>query len=283
MYLIDAGWMNSLTFINATMNQSNIYIPLLAEYCKQNEDTILFSGYPYLPFIPVAFKNYEKSCPKIFYVGIDTYYWNKSIDKLIDCYKNEHLSEILTINNKVVTPKRILEEWHGDKGVFWEFVCKLHLYIRTGCILKNDDLRSLSQEEVAMIEEIGYGNMNSIELQSTLGPQKEDIWDSINESLYWQLKHFSEQTIDPIENLIMAYDPDYIVIFGWGGTKQHVFKGLKYFSITDAYEDGFRALYTLYNYKAKIVWTSHPRRFSFLKTNQDEMVLYIGNSIKLFT
>lgn len=113
------------------MNQRDIYIPLLAEYCKQNEEAILHSGYPYLPFMPVAFANYGKSNPKNFYVGIDTYYWNTSIEKLIDCYKTEHLSEILTINNNVVTPDRILKEWYSDKGRFWEFVCKLHLYIKT--------------------------------------------------------------------------------------------------------------------------------------------------------
>lgn len=262
------------------MNQRNIYIPLLSEYCKRNEDAIFQSGYPYLPFIPVAFTNYGKSSLKIFYVGIDTYYWNTSIERLVDCYRTGHLSEILTINNNVVTPQRILEEWYSDKGRFWEFVCKLHLYIRTGRILNNDGLRNLSQEEVDGVGEIGWGNMNCIELPRTL--MKEELWDSIDKDGYWQLKQFAEESIDPIENLIKAYKPDYLIILGWGGTTEHVFKGLSYSTLGEYYEENYRALYTLKDYATKIIWTSHPSRFSFLKTNQDEMIPYVGDSLKLF-
>lgn len=264
------------------MSQSKIYVPLLEEYCKQNEDAILHSGYPYIPFIPVAFKNYDISNPKIFYVGIDTYYWDKSINRLIECYKGHRLSEILKINNNVVTPERILEEWRSDKGRFWEFVCKLHLYIRTGRIYDNNDLRNLSQNEIVMIEEIGYGNTNSIELPYTLGPKKEDIWDSINKNQYGHLKQFSEQIIDPIKNLIETYEPDYIIILGWGDNECHVFKGLSYSAIDNHYEQVYRAMYALADYKTKILWTSHPSRFRFLGTNQDEMIPYVGNSLKLF-
>ncbi len=264
------------------MEQSKIYIPLLEEYCQQNKDAIINSGYPYIPFIPIAFKNYELSNPKIFYVGIDTYYWDTSIEKLIECYITNSLSDILTINNNVVSPKRILGDWHSNKGLFWEFVCKLHLYVRTARLLNNDGLRHLSSDEVEMIGEIGYGNMNSIELQSTLGPKKEDIWDSIDKNQYWQLKHFSEKTIDPIINLIQAYHPDYIIILGWGDHVNHVFKGLNYEAKNDFYEDNYRALYTLSNLKTKIIWTCHPSRFRFLGTNQDEMIPYIGDSLKLF-
>lgn len=264
------------------MKQDKIYIPLLEEYCKQNEDAIIHSGYPYIPFIPVAFKNYEMAYSKIFYVGIDTYYWSASINKLVDCYKTNRLTDILKINNNVVTPERILDEWHNNKGLFWEFVCKLHLYVRIGRIFNNDDLRRLNKEEVAMIEEIGYGNMNSIELRSTLGPQKEGIWDSINKCQYWQLKRFSEQTMDPIINLIQAYEPDYIILLGWGENENHVFKGLNYDAIDEFYEENFRALYTLRNHKTKIIWTCHPNRFRFVGTNQDEMIPYIGDSLNLF-
>ena len=262
------------------MSQSDIYIPLLSEYCKQNENTILHSGYPYLPFIPVAFENYEMSNPKIFYVGIDTYYWNKSIDKLIECYRNNRLSEILTINNNVVTPERILEEWYSDKGRFWEFVCKLHLYIRTGRILDNDDLRSLSQDEIAMVGEIGWGNMNTVELKSTL--KKEEIWESLNTIEYNALKQSSEIILDPIANIIKAYHPDYIVILGWGDNENHILKGLSYATLDNYYEQDYRAMYTIDDYTTKILWTSHPSRFSFLGTNQDEMIPYVGDSLKLF-
>lgn len=146
--------------------------------------------------------------------------------------------------------------------------------------MSNEDLRNLSQEEADCVGEISWGNMNCIELPRTL--KKEELWDSIDKEKYWDIKQFSELHIDPIENLIKAYNPDYLIILGWGGTTQHVFKGLAYSTLEKYYEEDYRALYTLKDYMTKIIWTSHPSRFSFLGTNQDEMIPYVGNSLKLF-
>lgn len=262
------------------MNQSEIYLPLIEEYCRQNEEAIITSGYPYIPFMPIAFRNYHKSNPKIFYVGIDTYYWIQDVKKLMGCYKNNNLFTILDMNNKEVTPERILQDWYSNKGRFWEFVCKLHLYIRTSKILTNDDLRSLSPQEKEMIHEIGWGNMNSVELVKTL--IKEGTWENISSDFYWQLKKSSEEIFDPIIHIIKAYSPDYIILLGWGENEKHVFKGLDYKPKDEFYNHNFRALYTLSNLKTKIIWTSHPSRFSFLRTNQDKMIPCIGDSLKLF-
>lgn len=262
------------------MNQLKTYLPLLEEFCRQNEKTIEDSVYPYIPFLPVAFNNYEKSDLKIFYVGIDTYYWIEGISNLLDCYRTHTLATILDVNNNEVTPNRILHDWYSNKGRFWEFVCKLHLYIRSGKILSNDDLRRLSPDEVELIGEIGWGNMNSIELKKTL--KKEERWNVIDASKYSLLKKSSEDIIDPIKNLILAYNPDYIILMGWGESEEQVFKGLDYEPIDEFYVSGIRALYTTKDFKAKIVWTSHPSRFSFLKTNQDEMITCVGDSLKLF-
>lgn len=262
------------------MSQSKIYIPLLKHYCENNLEAISQSNYPWCPFIPVSFEEYEKSHPKIFYVGIDTYYWGVTGEELIAAFKNNEFTQLLEKNNNIVTPQRILEEWRDDKGQFWSFICKLHLYIRTGKIFTEQDLRNLSSEETSIIKELGWGNMNSIELKHTL--EKEEYWTSINHSYYWRLKSSAERIIDPLKNLIDAFNPDIIFILGWGGNTGHVFRGLQFHELKNEYEKDKRALYKIDNYKTKIIWTSHPRRFGFISTNQSEMIPYLANSIKDF-
>ncbi|MBD5257491.1 MAG: hypothetical protein HDS52_02220 [Barnesiella sp.] len=261
--------------------QEEIYSPLLKLFCDQNGVDLLQSGYPYLPFLPVAFERYERAQVKMFYVGIDTYYWiTGQLYALMESAHMNNFHNIINLNNQCVTPYRILEDWYNDKGRFWEFVVKLHLYIRTEKILNNESLRNLSVEETNFVKEIGWGNMNSIELSKTL--KKEGIWDSLEKNHYNSLKQSSELILDPLINLINAYNPDYLIILGWGGPESHVFKDLDYQALDEFYEESFRALYLLNNYKTKIVWTSHPSRFRYMSTNQDEMIPYIGDSLKLF-
>ena len=37
------------------------------------------------------------------------------------------------------------------------------------------------------------------------------------------------------------------------------------------YKDKLQAVYTLPGYSTKVIWTSHPRRYSYLGTNIEEM------------
>ena len=122
--------------------------------------------------------------------------------------------------------------------------------------------------------------MNCVELPRALG--KEGLWQSIDQEKYWLLKQFAELHIDPIKNIIKAYHPDYLIILGWGDTEEHVFRGLSYSCVGSYYEDDYRALYTLRDYATKIIWTSHPSRFSFLGTNQEEMIPYVGDTLTMF-
>ena len=262
------------------MKQREIFLPLLKRYCEDNMDAIQSSNYPWCPFIPVAFNDYDTCSPKIFYIGIDTYYWGVTNLELIKAYRTDTLDTILNKNNEVVTPERILCEWKENKGQFWSFVCKLHLYNRTGKLFSNYDLRNLNQKECSYISEIGWGNMNSIELKRTL--EKEDYWRSINKGDYWKLKASSGILIDPIKNIIDAYSPDYIYILGWGDSTDHIFRGLQFTELNEHYKENYRALYQIKDCATKVVWTSHPRRFGFLYTNQEKMIPYLVNSLNLF-
>lgn len=260
--------------------QTEIYLPLLKQFCKENLEELKNSSYPWAPFIPVAFPKYFDGETKNFFIGIDTYYWGVTASQLIDTFAKENLDDILSKGNKVVTPERILVEWKNNKGLFWSMVCRLQLFLKTGKIYSNEDLRHLSSSEQSIIREIGYGNLNAIELKSTL--IKEEYWNSINQDCYKKIKKSSENLIDPLINLIKAYHPDNIFILGWGDNESHAFKGLQYTPLTQYYADGFRALYKLKDYSTKIVWTSHPSRYSYLGTNQEEMIPYLAEALNYF-
>ena len=120
---------------------------------------------------------------------------------------------------------------------------------------------------------------NSIELKKTF--KKEGIWDAVDSKKYRNLQASSKEPINPIKNLIAAYSPDYIFILGWRD-EEYTFKGMKAHDINEHYENGLRALYTLEDVSTKIIWSSHPTRYSFLRTNQNEMVPYLADSMRLF-
>lgn len=94
------------------------------------------------------------------------------------------------------------------------------------------------------------------------------------------LKESSENLIDPLTNLIKAYKPDYIFILGWGGNEAHVFKGMNFTSKKNFYDENYRAVYEFKDFPTKVIWTSHPTRFSFLGTNQEERVEYLADTYK---
>ena len=55
--------------------------------------------------------------------------------------------------------------------------------------------------------------------------------------------------------------------------KEHddVFEGMDFEWQKVYYKDKLQAVYTLPGYSTKVIWTSHPRRYSYLGTNIEEM------------
>lgn len=258
--------------MNNTIN-IDFYKPLLEIFCKSIAPYASKSKYPYGPFIPYTMSEYNNSNLKIFYIGRDTYYWI-SIDDMMCDFKNNSLENYLLRNSDTVNVDKMLE-WKNNSGAFWTLVVKLHLYLKTG--IYYDDVNQLSADEIELLQDIGYGNLNAIELPNSL--IKEGEWDNINKNEYWIIKQESA-IFDRLNLIINAYSPDYIYIFNWED-RDNIFEGLKYKWHEEYFEDKFRAVYSIEGHKTKVIWSSHPRRFSFLGTNMKEMVLYLSETLKM--
>lgn len=107
---------------------------------------------------------YKDAPLKIMYVGRDTLSW-EPVETLKKAYQENKLEDYLIANTKCVDVEKMLE-WKNNTGSFWNFVDKLHLLIRTGQMVT--DINSVSKQQRDILEEIGYGNLHSIELIETL-------------------------------------------------------------------------------------------------------------------
>ena len=156
--------------------------------------------------------------------------------------------------------------WKNNAGSFWTMVAKLHLLIRTGRY--TEDIMQISAADKVILEEIGYGNINAIEQQTSLS--KEGYWEAIT-SLdgYCQIRE-AGRPFEKLKSVIEAYHPDFIFIFNWE-ERDDVFEGMDFEWQKVYYKDKLQAVYTLPGYSTKVIWTSHPRRYSYLGTNIEEM------------
>lgn len=267
--------------LDTLMNKRNeIFIPLLKEYTKNNYDSIIRSKYPWAPFIPYSFAEYGNSKPSVFYIGIDTLGWGTKPEDLIMAYNSNDYSLLFSKNDNVVTPERILKKWSYSKGPFWEFLCKMQLFFKDQRLRSTSDLRSLSIEEQKSIYEIGYGNANLLELPKTL--EKEEYWESIDKEDYWRMIEGVKSIFSPIKNILDSFKPDIIIVLGADISDEYLFKDLNYCHHKDFDEGKWRKLYSVENYDVKVIKTYHPNAFWRQRSNNDEMVEYLYESLKLF-
>lgn len=260
--------------------RDKIFIQLLNKFTKGKIDILKASGYPWAPFIPYGFNEYFSQDPKIFYVGIDTYYWSTTISQLIESYNSQNYNLLFKTNDETVTANRLLGEWAYGKGPFWEFVCKMQIYLRTTVLKTTEDLRYLTDEEQKYLHQIGYGNCNMIEKPKALN--EEGYWDEINKELYWQIASYAREIFSPIKNILDSYTPDIVFILGADEDDNYIFKDLNYKNLEQYNEKKWRKLYTVDGYKTKIIKTYHPRSFCRQGSNNNEMVEYLYESLKLF-
>lgn len=245
--------------------------PLLENFCKSvsDVDTELV---PYGAFLPHVFStSYYKADKKIFYLGRDTYGWLR-FDRMMSLYKEGKLWKYLNEVTYEVDADKALE-WKNAAGAFWPFVLKLHIYIRTGKYV--EDLLQMEEDsdERLSLNEIGYGNMNSMELLQSL--KDEDAY--VDEEVYAKVKELSAP-LDRIKHILDAYSPDFIFIFNWVEADE-IFEGLNVTWHEKHYIDDKLAVYTIEDYDTKIIWSSHPRRFSYLGENTESMVRLLGDKL----
>lgn len=252
------------------MNYINkeVYLPLLQNFCKETS-SLYDCGYEYGPFIPYTMSRYNEAPLKIFYVGRDTAGWI-SYNELQDCLKKGSLETYLDLNAQAVTIEETLSGWGNGAGAFWPFIEKLHLMLRTGKYV--EDISNITPQQRDIVEEIGFGDLFSIETPQT-GWSKSWFETDNNWQLYQQLRQAGSK-LDRLESLIHAYHPDLIIVTTWMDKDDELLKK-DYEWQKDFYEDGYLAVYKSKTHNPPIMWTLHPRSFSFKQTNQEEMVRYI--------
>ena len=86
---------------------------------------------------------------------------------------------------------------------------------------------------------------------------------------YCQIRE-AGRPFEKLKSVIEAYHPDFIFIFNWE-ERDDVFEGMDFEWQKVYYKDKLQAVYTLPGYSTKVIWTSHPRRYSYLGTNIEEM------------
>ena len=137
---------------------------------------------------------------------------------------------------------------------------KLHLYITLG--MTDIDITQLTDDEYQIIEEMGYGNLNSIEHDRTLqaldyyGTEKK-CWDVIQDKDKFNELRRASRKLDRIQHVLDAYRPDLIIIMNWED-RMDIFEGLEINEIKDFYIDKLRSVYEIPEYNTKVIWTNHP-------------------------
>lgn len=260
------------------------FLPLLEEFCRTAEQ-IGEDGYPeHGIFIPYTFENYTTAPIKIFYVGRDTYGWVK-FDEMMQDFHQEELSSYLDKNSNVVTvlgknqdgtdEHSLKDNWNtNNQWTFWSFCQKLHLYITKG--YTDIDITELDCEDYQVIEQMGYGNLNSIEHDETL--KKFTKWYKFDKSKFRELRHASRK-FDKIKHILKAYAPDLIIILNWE-ERDDVFDGLQYEWHKDLFVDKRKAIYTIEGYTTPIIWSIHPNNFKFNSVHPEDMIKSIGDTAK---
>jgi hypothetical protein len=252
----------------AVRKQELIYKPLLENFCndvKIYRGKINISGL----FLANAMENYESSKHKCFYIGQDTYWWT-DFDNMIDLCLSGKAHEYINKNNKWLSTQKIISQSSNNAGSFWTMVIRLHIYLKTNELV---NVNNLNKDQVDMINDMGWGNLNSIEIPRTL--QNEERWNDINESDYWDIKKKSV-IFDRIKLILDIYNPDTMFIFNWcDDTKtEQVLDGLEVEWNEKTYIQNIISTYKIKGYNTHLIWGSHPNNLKWQGTN-------INNTIEI--
>ena len=252
------------------MNQSTLISELQA-FCS-NTLQYYNCGYPYGPFLPYTMPNYNKAIEKIFYIGRDTYGWvDKSV--LVSSFHENNFNEYIDANFNVVSINNLVDPvWTNNPTSFWGFVSRLHLLILTG--IYQTDMECLTDNDINALSQLGYGNLYSIELPDTLS----DIYKNISPKSSYKMICKEAHRFEKIKLILDLYAPDYIIILSWSN-REDIFEGLQPINHQEWYKDGILSVYTINEYHTKVLWSAHPRRFSYLGITPENAINMLANTL----
>lgn len=244
----------------ADKNQEKIYVPLIESFKKQTSDLykklwiskssdIDLSGL----FIPHVFEDYYKARKKIFYIGQDTYYWTP----LSNVYNLTETEYLMKNNDWPESIDKTLE-WTRPYD-FWNFVNRLHLVLNDE---ECDNLQNLGASQRSILNQIGWGNIYSLETFKTIKKYGEDVSNAFDNSVY-SIMFEEAKKVSSLNHVIEAFNPDYIVILAWQDVEEWYFKGLNVRYIAEKSIENLLSVYEIENSGKKILWTYHPNALRF--------------------
>lgn len=242
---------------------------------------------PWSPMLPYVYPNYpqyseSENLPRYFYIGRDTYGWDiggGGFSDFFEKYDADDFEGYLLKNCTALTTEKRMNAWDGYVGSFWYVVNMLHLRLRLGQI---PDMRCSTQDKMRLLDEIGYGNLNSIELPDTL--QKQDCWEDIDKDKYWKIKESSETFLDRYDLVQDAFSPTVSIIMTWTGAADKYFRNLNYQKIADETQGKLKVeVYLIQNNmgrKSIVVWTYHPSYLPRIQIACEDFVEHIARVVE---
>jgi len=222
---------------------------IVGEFFEKNSPEFEESGYPHEPFVPYVMPNYLKAPVKVFYVGIDTLNWEHAED-YIEKMKNGLVDEWLQEHADRCS---ILDMYTENATTFFSLVARIQLMIRTGRYYES--LEDLNDEELEIVNEVGYGNTYSIELAKTLEGEGWNDYDYDKYCYFWENAY---TMLDGFHHIINAYDPDYIIVANGSFVKDT--RGFQKLMANEVYdsEDMLLKVWEIEGCKTKVINVNHP-------------------------
>lgn len=255
--------------MNEDKNQEKIYQPLIESFKKQTSNLykklwvkkssdIDLSGL----FIPHVFDDYYNAEKRIFYIGQDTYYWTS----LSDVYSLNSTDYLMKNNAWPESVDKTLE-WTRPYD-FWNFVNRLHLVLNDE---QCDGLQNLVSPQRHLLNQLGWGNIYSLETFGTIKKYGEEVTNAFDFSVYSMM--FEEaKKISNLKNIMDAFNPDYVVILAWQDVEEWYFKDLNVRYIEEESIEHLLSVYELENSRKKILWTYHPNALRFKGQDLGELM-----------
>ena len=132
------------------------------------------------------------------------------------------------------------------------------------------------KKEKGTLNEIGYGNLYSIEKRETLRNKGE--WnDIVNHKEYRKILKAAE-CFEGLHTIVEAYEPDYVAVLSW---EEHKFVD-KISTIwrNDLSVEGIVEVSDIPGRRTKLLWSNHPTRYKFLRINQKKMISIIAEGFR---
>lgn len=238
----------------------------LKTFCELISDSVTLDYFP-APCLPHTMNDYNLAPKKVFYFGRDTYGWI-NISVLIEFYLKNDLVGFMTETSKWINNYGFLEYNNNKAYGFWSLAMKLHLKLK-GYNEPTTIGTKINTSHLKLLNDFGYGNINSIEIRETL--IKQGIWSSISRDYYKSIKDAS-RPLDKIKFTIDLYKPNLIFIFTWTGDEHNLFEGFDYDVIVTEQINRHLNIYFLHKTQTYVVWTTHPNNLRFTGYNIDQVI-----------